>query len=413
MMKSLSSFGSGRWAGAATLALAALSVAPASAAQDVIGAGSVVSGEVAQGTAHCWLLPTEPGQRWRIQLDGDTTYVAVGRGSCEAFVLDRGDYNGAMIDRIARLDFASGGGVYVIKGQGFFQQAVAYTLRVQQLPGIATSGFLPAGSPIQPWLTAGWTPPSVSSAPASGAEGLRRGNVFKDCADVCPEMVVIPAGSFTMGSPAEEAGRDASEGPRHPVALVNAFAIGRYEVTFTEYDACVTDGGCTHRPNDQGWGRGRRPVVDVNWNDAQAYAAWLSQKTGKRYTLPSESEWEYAARAGANTPWQTGRAILTDDANILNAFGRTVPTGSYPPNAFGLHDVHGNPQEWVLDCLDTGYVGTPNDGSAATSGRCAEARLVRGGYFGDEPARVRFAARAVAPQTTRNPGIGFRVTRAL
>ena len=367
------------------------------------------------GDGACYILPTTAGSQWQIDLSIIGSLL-LGRGGCSSSTTDRTATSeltwGGLALSNPRLAFAAGGGAYVVRVSGV-EQGKTYTLTARLRPGVAAQGLLPPGDPIGPWLTAGWTPPSVSSAPANAAEGLRRGNVFKDCADVCPEMVVIPAGSFTMGSPAEEAGRDASEGPRHPVALVNAFAIGRYEVTFAEYDACVTDGGCTHRPNDQGWGRGRRPVVDVNWNDAQAYAAWLSQKTGKRYTLPSESEWEYAARAGANTPWQTGRAILTDDANILNAFGRTVPTGSYPPNAFGLHDVHGNVSEWTLDCLDTGYLGVPNDGSAATSGNCAEQRLNRGGNYASEPSGVRFAYRARAPQTTRLPQLGFRVARAL
>ncbi len=393
--------------------IGALAVSGPVEAQNVIGADSLVTGQIPAGQAACWLLPTTRGERWRVRLDGNTTLLAIGRGTCQEFVQDKSDFNGASLDVITRIDFASGGGVYVVKGQGYFQQAINYTLRVERMPGVATSEFLPAGATAGPWLTTGWTPPSVSAEPANAGEGLARGNVFKDCADVCPEMVVIPAGGFTMGSPAEEAGREADEGPRHPVALVNAFAIGRYEVTFAEYDACVADGACTHVANDQGWGRGRRPVVDVSWNDAQAYVAWLSGKTGQRYTLPSEAEWEYAARAGADTPWQTGRAILTDDANILNAFGRTVNVGGYPPNRFGLNDVHGNVDEWTLDCADTGYIGAPNDGSAATGGRCAEARLVRGGNFQDEPARVRFAARAGLSQTTRHPGIGFRVARAL
>lgn len=412
MTSLLSSSASWRGSAAVALAFAALANASPATAQDVIGAGSVVSGRFAQGGAVCWLLPTTRGERWRLQLDGDTTFLAVGRGTCEQFVQDKSDYNGAVIDRVTRIDFSAGGGVYVVRGQGFFAQAIPYTLRVQQMPGVATSGLLPAGAAVQPWLTPGWTPPSVSAAPANAGEGLAPGTVFKDC-ETCPEMVAVPAGSFTMGSPAEEAGRQADEGPRHPVALINAFAIGRYEVTFAEYDACVDAGGCSHKPSDNGWGRGRRPVINVSWNDVQAYLAWLSASTGQRYTLPSESEWEYAARAGANSRWQTGNAILIDDANILNTFAKTVAVGSYPPNAFGLHDVHGNIAEWVLDCSDTGYVGVPNDGSAAATGDCASARLLRGGWYGNEPVRVRFAARDRGPQTARSTAIGFRVTRAL
>ena len=390
------------------------SITPA-AAQETIGAGQTRTGSVAQGRAACYIVPTTPGSQWRVTLSGSMdTYLEIGRGSCGQLTVDRANDDVIpYIDTGSRIDFAAGGGGYIVKVQGLGGTAGTYSLRVESRPGLAAGGRLPAAEAIGPWLEPGWTPASVSAAPANAGEGLRRGNVFKDCTDVCPEMVVIPAGSFTMGSPAEEADRDASEGPRHPVALVNAFAIGRYEVTFAEYDACVADGGCTHRPNDQGWGRGRRPVVDVSWNDAQAYVGWLSEKTGQRYALPSESEWEYAARAGANTRWQTGNAILTDDANILNTFARTVPVGSYPPNAFGLHDVHGNVSEWTLDCLDTGYLGVPNDGSAATSGNCAGQRLNRGGNYSSEPSGVRFAFRGRAPQTTRLGRLGFRVARAL
>ena len=350
-MKSLSKANSGTILASISIIGAACVVAASANAQTTLAPGNVISGQVAQGKAACWLLPTTPGSRWRLQLDGDTVFIAVGRGSCEAFVKDKEDWNGAVISRIARIDFASGGGTYVVKGQGFMAQAVAYTLHVDQVPGVASSGRLPPGSAIQPWFAPGWTPESVSTFPPLANEGLQPGNIFKDCQDICPEMVVIPSGSFTMGSPADEVGRSLAEGPRHSVALVNSFAIGRYEVTFEEYDACVADGGCTHQANDQGWGRRRRPVVDVSWDDAQAYVLWLSKKTGHRYALPSEAEWEYAARAGTSTPWHTGVAILIDDANILNAFGKTVNVGGYPPYGFGLHDMHGNVEEWTLDCM--------------------------------------------------------------
>ncbi len=138
------------------------------------------------------------------------------------------------------------------------------------------------------------------SATAS-AQGLKPGETFRDCPE-CPEMVVIPAGNFTMGSPANEPGRYDDEGPRHRVTIPRAFALGRYEVTFAEWDACVQAGGCSRRPDDWGWGRGNRPVINVSWGDAREYVRWLSRKTGQAYRLPSEAEWEYAARAGR--PWR-------------------------------------------------------------------------------------------------------------
>ncbi len=140
------------------------------------------------------------------------------------------------------------------------------------------------------------------SATASSEERFRPGEIFRDCAE-CPEMVVIPAGSFTMGSKVRLPGFKA---PQHRVTIPRAFALGKYEVTFTEWDACMRGGGCSHRPYDYGWGRGRRPVTDVNWKDAKAYVAWLARKTGQEYRLPSEAEWEYAARAGTTTAWYWG-----------------------------------------------------------------------------------------------------------
>jgi hypothetical protein len=171
-------------------------------------------------------------------------------------------------------------------------------------------------------------------------------------------MVVVPAGSFTMGSPPSEEGRSDSEGPQHRVTIARPFAVGKFEVTFAEWDACVAAGGCSHRPGDQGWGRGNRPVIDVSWNDiTQQYLPWLSRKTGKTYRLLSEAEWEYAARAGTTTAFSTGRTITPEQANFDGNYtyggsakgvyrSKTVEVGSFPPNAFGLFDMHGNLWEW-------------------------------------------------------------------
>ena len=157
-------------------------------------------------------------------------------------------------------------------------------------------------------------PGSGASRADSPTAARRADDVFRDC-DGCPEMVVVPAGSFMMGSPASEEGRDDDEGPPHRVTL-RSFALGATEVTFDEWEACVRGGGCNgYRPRDWGWGRGSRPVIMVSWEDAQAYASWLSAETGAAYRLPSESEWEYAARAGTTTPFHTGATISTDQAN--------------------------------------------------------------------------------------------------
>ncbi len=235
-----------------------------------------------------------------------------------------------------------------------------------------------------------------SAVPAPAA---RPGRSFRDC-DVCPEMVMIPAGSFTMGSPDSEPMRAFYEGPQHQVTISRSFAAGRYEVTFDEWDACVREGGCSHNPSDAGGGRGRRPVFQVSWNDAKEYVAWLSRKTGKTYRLLSEAEWEYVARAGTTTAFSFGASVSPQQANYSYAGsptgakqGKKVAVGSYAPNAFGLYDLHGNVREWVEDCWNEDYTGAPGDGSARTSGNCGR-RVLRGGSWNDDPRSLRSASRA-------------------
>ncbi|MBM3540084.1 MAG: formylglycine-generating enzyme family protein, partial [Alphaproteobacteria bacterium] len=197
------------------------------------------------------------------------------------------------------------------------------------------------------------------------------GSSFRDCAE-CPEMVVVPAGSFTMGSPAGEAGRDADEGPQRVVTIARAFAVGKFEVTFDQWDACTAGGGCDrYRPGDVGWGRGSRPVINVSWTDAKAYVEWLGRKAGKSYRLLSEAEWEYAARAGTTTAWSCGSSescLAAAGWHYGNSGGRTQAVGTKSANAFGLHDMHGNVWEWVEDCWHDSYAGAPSDGSAWTTG---------------------------------------------
>jgi formylglycine-generating enzyme required for sulfatase activity len=255
---------------------------------------------------------------------------------------------------------------------------------------------------------------------AGSIAALSRGTAFRDC-DGCPEMVVIPAGRFTMGSPASEPQRDSDEGPQHQVNIARPFAAGKYEVTFDEWDACVRDGGCSHNPGDEGWGRGRRPVINVSWQDAKIYTEWLSRKTGKIYRLLSEAQWEYVARAGTTTAFSFGAGINSQQANYNTSVSyagspvattprNTVPVGSYPANAFGLHDVHGNVWEWTEDCYNGSYSGAPSDGSAWTSVGCAT-RVLRGGSWDYYPRYLRSATRSLVDPTYRVSGFGFRVAR--
>jgi formylglycine-generating enzyme required for sulfatase activity len=263
--------------------------------------------------------------------------------------------------------------------------------------------------------SASLTPP-VPVGPTVSRHGV--GESYRDCAD-CPEMARIPAGSFLMGSPATEQEREDTESPRHSVR-VPAFSIGKYTVTFEEWDACMAARGCSKRPSDEGWGRGQRPVINVSWSDARQYVVWLSTKTGKRYRLPSEAEWEYAARAGTTTAYHWGDKIGHGNANCDGCGSQwdakqTAPVGRFGPNAFGLYDMLGNVWQWVQDCDHGDYRHAPADGSAWESRDCAT-RAFRGGSWFDYPHRSRAAARAaynifVQPNDLGGSVVGFRVAR--
>ena len=248
--------------------------------------------------------------------------------------------------------------------------------------------------------------------PLASTTCFKPGERFSDCA-VCPEMVVVPAGGFDMGSE----GNSGDETPVHRVTIIQAFAIGRYEITFEQWDACVADGECTHRPNEPGWGRGSRPVLDVSWNDVSTtYLPWLSRKSGHAYRLLTEAEWEYAARAGSATVFPWGDQIGTGAANCDGCGSawdnrQTAPVGSFPANAFGLHDMHGNVWEWTQDCYRESYETASPTGAAATDPDCSS-RVVRGGGWNDRPKYLRSAIRYGDPPAYRSFYVGFRVARS-
>ena len=253
--------------------------------------------------------------------------------------------------------------------------------------------------------------------------GPQVGDRFRDCPE-CPQMVVLPTGSYRMGSPSYEQGHFDWEGPVHEVTIGAPFAVGRYEVTFAEWDACARDGGCPRGEGiakDRGWGRGRRPVIYVSWDDAKRYVQWLSRKTGKAYRLPSESEWEYAARAGTQTAYSWGDEIGVNRASCRGCGsqwvgGSTAPVGSFGANAWDLHDMHGNVWEWVEDCWNDSYAGAPVDGSAWLTGNC-DRRVLRGGSRYNYPSVLRAAYRLRRVTTDIRNNIygrfGFRVARTL
>jgi formylglycine-generating enzyme required for sulfatase activity len=254
---------------------------------------------------------------------------------------------------------------------------------------------------------------------AKQAAGPKIGETFRDCPE-CPEMVVVPAGEFTMGSPESEESRGNDEGATRTVKIAKPIAVGKFEVTFAEWDACVAAGGCKQKP-EADWGRGRQPVMRVSWDDTKEFTAWLSKKTGKPYRLLTEAEWEYAARAGTTTPFSFGKTITPDQANFNGNYTyggsskgqyreKTIDVGSFKPNAFGLHDMHGNVWEWVEDCYQGSYKGAPKDGAAAsaTSG-CS--RVVRGGSWNNYPWILRAAFRGRGGPVNRDSFLGFRVGR--
>ena len=256
-------------------------------------------------------------------------------------------------------------------------------------------------------------------AGARPSEAQRLGEVFRDC-EVCPQMVVVPAGSFVMGSPESEEGFS-DEKPQHRVNIDYAFAVGVYEVTFDEWGACVRGGGCGGSElNDMAWGRGRRPVIALNWEEAWLYADWLTEQTGEEYRLLSEAEWEYVARAGTRTAryWGDATRDQCQYANGNSSVGcrdrqeNTAPVGTYRPNGWGLYDVLGNVWEWVDDCWNESYSGAPTDGRSSYDGDCSK-RVLRGGSWLDDPWSLRSANRLWSPVGNRSYSVGFRVARTI
>ena len=303
-----------------------------------------------------------------------------------------------------------------------------------------------------PWLVAGVAGSLVATGLVWVAMQQSAGDRFRDCPE-CPEMVVVPAGSYRMGSPSYEQGRQEIEGPVHEVTIAVPFAIGRYEVTVAEFGRFVNEtgysagswcwtyeGGALRDRTGRGWRNpgfgqsGRHPVTCVNWDDAQAYVAWLSRETGEEYRLPSESEWEYAARAGTATAryWGEGesgqcRHANGGDASLKERYSdwrwpvascrdghvHTAPAGSLGANGWGLHDMLGNVWEWTEDCGNLSYAGAPSDGSAWEYGDCSE-RVLRGGSWGNRPSDLRAAYRSRVTTGDRSDDVvGFRVARTL
>jgi formylglycine-generating enzyme required for sulfatase activity len=249
---------------------------------------------------------------------------------------------------------------------------------------------------------------------------LRPKDSFKECLN-CPEMVVVPRGSFMMGTPADEPDRFKGEDPIHRVTFAKPFAVGRFTISFDEWDACLADGGCGRIKGDDKFGRGRLPAQGISFKAAKLYLAWLSKKVGRTYRLPSESEREYFTRAGTTTPFWFGSTVTAQDAN----YKASIPYGngphgedskgpvvvdSYPPNPFGLYQVHGNVFEWTEDCFNKRYnEDTPTDGAPWLEGDCSK-RMLRGGTWDWMANMLRAGYRESA---IVDGGYSFRVVRTL
>ena len=264
---------------------------------------------------------------------------------------------------------------------------------------------------------------SAFTAAAAGGDITER--KFRDCED-CPEMVAIPAGSFVMGSPETEAERKSNEGPQWQVQ-VDSFAASGTEITWAQLNACIEDGGCAgngaaaETRSDQ-WKMPALPVINITWGEAQAYITWLNSRVeGEPYRLLSEAEWEYAARAGTTTPFHTGETLGGGQANfnatrLYNGSARgdwprrPMPAGHYPPNAFGLHEMHGNVAEWTADCSVRSYLGRVGKADVYDETGC-RSRAIRGGNWEKIPSYVRSAFRDAYPDTGRDDALGFRVAR--
>lgn len=286
--------------------------------------------------------------------------------------------------------------------------AVADENQNQHPPSSKTHSAAMAKPVVEPSSAAAKKETGVRTA-AIATGTLSSPKAFRDCPD-CPDMIELPAGSFTMGSDEFDEDRGISI-----AKIAKPFAAGKFEVTFAEWQACVVGGGCAGNtaPSDEGWGRERRPIVNVSWDDAKQYAAWLSRKTGRTYRLLTDAEWEYAARAGSRARWSFGseERRLRDFAWFdVNAGGKTHPVGGKKSNAFGFHDMHGNVWEWVDACRDEFRTAAATEGAAPTTERHTECKI-RGGSWNSRAGHVRSAQYDDAEPANRSNDIGFRVAR--
>ncbi|SCA56484.1 conserved exported hypothetical protein [Candidatus Terasakiella magnetica] len=251
---------------------------------------------------------------------------------------------------------------------------------------------------------------NISSAQAEPA--FATGQEFKDC-EACPRMITLAPGSFIMGDDTAYK----YERPAHEVRIDYPFALGKYEITFDEWEACAQELGCKAAPDDHGWGKGRYPIINVTYKDIGDYLSWISKKTGKTYRLPSEAEWEYGARAGTTTAYWWGDKPGKNNANCRKCGSKwsglgSAPVGSFKPNPWGFHDMNGNAWEWVADCWSPHHAMAPTDGSPRMDGNC-QTPVMRGGSWYYFPKLSRSAYRYKNHEQVFSYNITFRVLREL
>ena len=284
---------------------------------------------------------------------------------------------------------------------------------IAKLVPAATTAKHDDGRHVPPINTSVPAPAPRPQTPAQPSRGtpVKPGEVFTDIAGVTPEMIVVPAGEFLMGSPDHEGGRDKDEGPQHKVTISRPFAVGRFPVIFDEWDKARDLGFGGPKLEDR-FGRGRQPVINVSWEEAKAYADWLAKYSDKPYRLLTEAEWEYACRAGSKTRFSFGDAE-SDLGRYAwysgNSGSKTHPVGEKKPNAFGFYDMHGNVWEWVNDWYDSyGNDGPQTDPQGPSTG---QVRVVRGGSWNGDAGYLRSAYRDDNTPDSRDYDLGFRLAR--
>ena len=346
-------------------------------------------------------------------------------GFRDSSVIMRADLDGSDVERVVtHLNYASGMTIDSEQRKLYWADGDLWTAKIRRidLPAVGWNKIDAAqesSEVLEHELPDSPSDSDVDSTSSTGGSRVR----FRDC-DVCPELVESPAGTFMMGSLTSEEGRYDDEMAPHLATIQDPFAVGVYEVTFEEWDACVREGGCEgYRPDDEGWGRGNRPVIKVSWDDAQKYVEWLTGRTGREYRLLSATEWEYVARAGTSTARYWGESA-TEQCRYANGadatakeqenswtvascedgYYQTAPVGTFEPNRFGLYDVLGNVWEWVSGCrlFDS------------RTFECSY-RMIRGGSWNNEPRALRSANDAwmLDPESRKKHDVGFRVARTL